>query len=57
MRLGPLTFNWSCMGSQLGTYYHTSIWQPGNAMLTGTSFMCSLLGRYHTGSIILQWVS
>ena len=26
---------------------------PGNA----TSFMCSLLGRYYRGSIILQWVS
>jgi len=25
--------------------------------LWGTSFMCSLLGRYPTVSIILQWVS
>jgi len=33
---------------------------PGNAMLKALGaalFMCSLLGRCHIGSVILQWVS
>ena len=59
---GPLTF-----GGVYGlSFRHILSYQymvgiiPGNTMLKalgGTFFMCSLLGRYHTGSIILQWVS
>ena len=52
---------WSCKGSQLSTYYHTiygrhHTWKCLAKALGGTSFMCSLLGRYHIAVGIIKGI-